>query len=66
MHLLLLKSLKLLGRLLRVDLTTLEGGLKCPSVGTSVHRSVCTSVRTFVRPRSISNFNEIWYVDRDQ
>jgi len=38
------------------------GGLKCPSVGTSVR----TSVRPYVRPstKSFSDFSEIWYIDR--
>jgi len=45
-----------LGRLLH--LVTLEGGLKCPSVGTYVRPYVLPSTKSF------SNFSEIWYADR--
>jgi len=41
-----------LGRLLWVDLITLEGGLKCSSVSPSIRLST----------KSFSDFNEIWYV----
>jgi len=45
-----------LGRLLH--LVTLEGGLKCPSVGTYIRPDVLPSTKSF------SNFSEIWYADR--
>ena len=52
--------LRILGRLLRVDLITLDGVWNVPSVW------VGTSVRTSVRPstKRFSDFSEIWYVDR--
>ena len=49
---------RFLGRLPKVDLIILEGGM-------SVRTSVRASVRTSVRPqKSIFGFNDIWYLGR--
>jgi len=47
----------LLGRLLQVDLITLEGEISVHSVGTSVRTSIHPSTKSF------SVFSKIWYVD---